>query len=619
MKNEKDFLAHKAYNMRVSSIEATSEAGSGHPTSCLSAADIMAVVFFHAMHFDLKNPDNPYNDRFILSKGHAAPVLYAAWKELGILTQTELLELRKFNSVLEGHPTPRFSRVDVATGSLGMGLSMGAGMAIDAKRQELDFCAYVLLGDSEIAEGSNWEAVEIAAYYELDNLIALVDVNNLGQRGQTMDDQNMLRIAEKFEAFGWQTYVVNGHNIDELVRACDHARNAKNKQPQIILAKTIKGYGIAEAEGKNGFHGTAFPKEQLPSLKAELKKRFFNSAWKDELYTPPVVKSGSPQMFHEVTLPDPDYKKGECVAVRDAFGHALVALGKKSSALICLDAEVSNSTRTMQFFQEIPQQFVECFLGEQNMVGMAIGLAALKNIPYIATFASFLTRAFDQLRMGAISRVALRVIGSHAGASIGSDGPSQMGLEDIAMMRLLPDSIVLYPSDAVSCYKLTLLLYHYQKGISYLRTTRSALSVIYDNNERFSIGDFNILRQSKHDCAVVIGAGVTLHEALKAYEILKKDEIFVVVIDLYSIKPLNEEKLRDIVAQSGKYVVTVEDHYLAGGIGEAVSYVLRNSCAKITCLGISEVPRSGTAQELFAWAGIDALEIVSIIKKELHD
>ena len=329
MKNENEFLAHKAYNMRISSLEATSEVGSGHPTSCLSAADIMAVVFFHAMHFDPKNPHNPYNDRFILSKGHAAPVLYAAWKELGVLTHADLLTLRKFDSTLEGHPTPRFSRVDVATGSLGMGLSIGAGMAIDSKRHALDYYTYVLLGDSEIAEGSNWEAVEIAAYYELDNLIALVDVNNLGQRGTTMDDHNMLRIAEKFEAFRWQTYIVNGHNIDELVLACDQARNAKNKQPQIILAKTIKGYGLTEAEGKNGFHGTAFPKDQVSRLKEELKKRFFNSKWKDEDYNPPVVKAGNPKMFHDITLDDPDYKKGERVAVRDAFGDALVALGKR--------------------------------------------------------------------------------------------------------------------------------------------------------------------------------------------------------------------------------------------------------------------------------------------------
>ena len=347
--NEKKILAHKAYNLRISSLESTTAAGSGHPTTCLSAVDIVAVLFFYAMRFDVNDPHNECSDRFVLSKGHAAPLLYAAWKELGVLTKEDLLSLRTFDSVLEGHPTPRFPFVDVATGSLGMGLSMGVGMALNAVRRSLDYYTYVLLGDSELTEGSVWESTEIAAYYKLKNLIAVVDVNRLGQRGETLEGHNIIKIKNKFEAFGWQTYMVDGHNINELMDACDAARSSSVDEPQIILAQTIKGYGIKEVEGKNGFHGKAFSKDKLHDIKEELKQRFYDSSWTDEEIVPHALKKCERKPFERLDIIKPSYKKGEIIAPRDAFGDALVELGKNSSQLICLDAEVSNSTRTDRF------------------------------------------------------------------------------------------------------------------------------------------------------------------------------------------------------------------------------------------------------------------------------
>jgi transketolase len=616
--NKKSFLSHKAYNLRVSSLESTSSAGSGHPTTCLSAADIVAVLFFYGMRLDVHDPQNECNDRFILSKGHAAPLLYAAWKELGVLNDEDLLSLRQFDSVLEGHPTPRVPFVDVATGSLGMGLSMGVGMAFNSVRRSLDYYTYVLLGDSELAEGAIWEAAEIAAYYKLKNLVAFVDVNKLGQRGETLEGYNISAIENKFKAFGWKTYTVDGHNIDELVTVCDEVRVSSSEKPQIILAKTVKGYGIQEIEGKNGFHGKVFNKENLKKYEEELKNKFYSSSWTDEqLLSPTSLKKCEKKSFKEVELPLPSYKKGDFVAPRDAFGDALVLLGNASSQIMCLDAEVSNSTRTDKFAQLYPEKFIECFIAEQNMVGMAIGLAARNNVPYLATFAAFLTRAFDQLRMGAISRQALRVIGTHVGTEIGADGPSQMGLEDIAMMRSLPDSIVLYPCDAVSAYKLTGLVYNYTKGISYLRITRGSYPVIYENDETFSIGDCHLIRHSDNDCAVIIGAGATLHEALKAYEQLKRQKIFVAVVDLYSIKPLPVEQLENIFKNAQKNVVVVEDHYAAGGIGEALSSVFYSEKFKMIRLNVSKIPRSGTKEALFSWAKIDVHSIVLAVKQML--
>jgi transketolase len=613
---DEKLLAKKAYNMRVSSVEMTTRAGSGHPTSSLSAADIMSALFFHAMRFNVHEPKNPCNDRFVLSKGHAAPILYAAYKELGVLSHKDLMASRTFNSVLEGHPTPRFPWVDAATGSLGMGLSIACGMAYHAKMRELPYYTYVLLGDSELAEGSVWEAVEIATHYCLDNMIAIVDVNRLGQRGETIDGHDLERIAQKFISFGWHAAIVDGHSVSSLAQTFDDMRSQKNGKPHVVLARTIKGFGVSSVEDKNGFHGKPFAPEQLEAVKLELKQRFYQKDWDhtSDMYTlsAPPVCVGVEDFI--VSIPEPQYRIGDMIATREACGDGLVALAKRSDAVVCLDAEVSNSTCTEKFKEAFPNRFIECFIAEQNMVGMAIGCAARRNITFMATFGAFFTRAFDQLRMAAISRVAIRAIGSHAGVSIGEDGPSQMALEDIAMFRLLPNSIILYPCDAVSCYKQLGLVANYSYGISYVRTTRGKTPVIYAPHTQFVVGGFHVLRQSEEDQAVIIAAGITVYEALKAYEIVR-GTMPVAVIDLYGIKPLDAVRLRAFVAQHGNKVITVEDHYLQGGIGEAVAYALRNSRSHTTSLAVRDIPRSGSTQELLSWAGIDADAIVKVLQK----
>lgn len=465
-----------AYRMRHDAIRATTAAGSGHPTSALSAADMVAALFFDAMAYDPHNPKNNNNDRFILSKGHAAPILYAAWHAAGIIDEAALLSLRQFDSVLEGHPTPRAPFVDAATGSLGMGLSIGAGMALGAKKDELSYQSYVLLGDSELSEGSIWEAAEIAAYYSLDNLIALVDVNRLGQRGPTMTEHDTEKYQVKFDAFGWNTMTIDGHDMDAIVSALASAREHTGS-PTVIIAKTIKGYGVPSVEDKNGFHGKAFPQEQLNTILEELAHKFPKASanLKPITYTPtmPEKLKGTYTTQNCTPLPDPEFNLDTPMATREGFGHGLAALGRVCPAVLSLDGEVSNSTYAEYFKKEFPDRFIECFIAEQNMVSMGVGLANRHFKPYISTFGAFMSRAFDQIRMAAISNSPLRLIGSHAGVSIGEDGPSQMGLEDIALMRTLPNSVVLYPADAVSAYKMVGLMDNYRDGISYLRTTRA--------------------------------------------------------------------------------------------------------------------------------------------------
>jgi transketolase len=618
MKHLEQFLAHKAYALRVSSILATTQAGSGHPTSSLSAADIVAVLFFYAMRFDPKNPNNPNNDRFILSKGHASPVLYAVWKELGVVSEKELLTLRTFDSVLEGHPTPRFSRSEAATGSLGQGLSIGLGMSLAARLDDLDFRTYVLMGDSEVAEGSVWEAAEVAAYYKADNLIAFIDVNRLGQTGQTMEGYDLEDYARKFAAFGWKTIMIDGHSISEIMRACDEAKKTKG-QPTIIIAKTVKGYGVDLAANKNGFHGKPFSKEELPEVLASLKNNFKEAAayqeteaWQPQL---PAEKKLSSQK-RKNALPLPAFKKEEKIPTRVAYGKALAALGSVDESVVSLDAEVKNSTYAELFEAAHPKRFFQCFIAEQNMIGMAVGLNTRGKKPYASTFACFLSRAYDQIRMAAIGKSTLKLVGSHAGVSIGEDGPSQMGLEDIAMLRAVPNSAILYPCDAVSTWKLVGQMADYDAGISYLRTTRMATPVIYDTQEEFVIGGCKVLRNNKSgNRACVVAAGITVVEALKAYELLKKEKIEIAVIDLYSVKPLDEKTLLDVARSSNNCMVTVEDHYQEGGLGEAVMYAVRNSGVKVECLAVSKLPRSGKPEELMAYEGIDAQAIVAAVKK----
>lgn len=596
-------LAYKAYKLRLLSLRATTAAGSGHLSSCLSAADLVSALFFYAME-----PD----DRFILSKGHAAPLLYAAWAESGALTEAELLTLRQFDSVLEGHPTARFACTEAATGSLGMGLSIGAGFACGSRIAQKPFYTYVLMGDAEVAEGSVWEAAEIAAYYKLHNLIAILDVNRLGQSTQTMAGFDIQQYVAKFQAFGFHVLTCNGHDMHEIVAALDAARKVSGK-PTIIIAKTYKGYGLELMQDKEGWHGKALPKEQLPAAEAELAKRF-NTAMQytqtvqtQRACSKPIIQNKS--VYGNVT---PKTEKKE-IATRVAYGEALQALGAQLPHVVALDADVKNSTYAELFAKAYPDRFIECFIAEQNMVGMAIGLARLGFIPFVSTFGCFFSRAHDQIRMAAIGQAPLRLVGSHAGVSIGQDGPSQMALEDIALMRGLPNSVVLYPADAVSTAKLVALMANYHEGVSYLRTTRGATPVIYDEKREFKLGGLQVLRQSAQDVACIVAAGVTLFEALKAHDMLAREGIAISVVDCYSIKPLPVDALRACAQKAGR-VITVEDHYAAGGLGEAVATALSGT-APVTCLAVTKLPRSGTPEELRSYEEIDAAAIVKTVKK----
>lgn len=622
MRADNMFLEHIAYNMRRSILLETSTAGSGHPTSALSATDIVAALFFNTMRIDLVHPENPDNDRFILSKGHASPVLYAAYKELGILSEAELLTYRQFSSVLEGHPMPRFKWSEAATGSLGQGLSIGVGMALAARIDNREFKTYVLMGDSELSEGSVWEAAELAAYYKLQNLVGIIDCNRLGQSGETMHGYHTERYAKKFEAFGWKTFIIDGHDMQEIIGACDKTQKMRDC-PSIIIAKTIKGYGVAEAENKNGFHGKVFKKDELPKLLDQLKERFSCAA---HYYVEQSWKPLLPQQMPyahisnnctEVQLKDPTYERGKQEMTRKAFGQALASLGGICQDVVVLDAEVKNSTYTDLFESKYPERFIESFIAEQCMIGMAVGLQKRGKIPFCATFGAFFTRAFDQIRMAAIGNNALRLVGSHAGVSIGEDGPSQMALEDIAMMRTVFGSIVLYPSDAVSTWKLVNQMVRYDQGISYLRTTRMELPIIYQPTDEFVVGGCKVLMQSEQDKVCVIAAGVTLHEAVKAYHELLKEGISISVIDLYSIKPLDQKTILAVASASNKKIITVEDHYLEGGLGQAVICALANSDITVSCLAVEKMARSGKPEELLDYEKINAQAIIAEVKSNL--
>ncbi|MCK4650691.1 transketolase [Candidatus Babeliales bacterium] len=615
------FLKNKALNLRIDSIRATTASKSGHPTSCMSAADLISTIFFHFLKYDLKNPKNPNNDRFILSKGHAIPVVYAAWKGLGVISDEELLNLRKFDSVLEGHPTSRFKYNEAATGSLGQGLAIGVGMAINAKHENLDYKTYVMLGDGEIAEGSVWEACELAAYYKLDNLIAIVDCNRLGQSGSSLHGHEVEKIAKKFEAFGFKTYVIDGHNIEQIFETIQDVFEIKYK-PTVIIAKTFKGYSLEKIQDKLGFHGKPFKKEDLDKIIDQLKNKFPQAAQFEpsEIYKPKLNEQKAVKVsIKKITLDlnkdsnSSIFDNGKEIATRKAFGYALEALGCESKNIFVLDGDVKNSTFTEIFEEKFQERFIQCFIAEQSMVGISTGLVLRDKIPFAATFGAFFTRAYDQIRMAGIGCNALRLVGSHCGVSIGADGPSQMGLEDIAMIRVIPNSIVLYPSDGVSAYKLTELMANYHDGISYLRTSRPSTPIIYDKNEEFKIGGCKVLKQSDNDKCCIIAAGITLIESLKAYEELKSKGVLVSVIDLYSVKPLDEKTIREISKKSDNKIVTVEDHYLQGGMGEAVNSIVVNDNIKIKNLSVKILPRSGTKDELLKYAQIDCQSIVRIV------
>ena len=623
MNKLKKFLEKKAYNMRLSSLIMTSLAGSGHPTSCLSAADIVSALFFYAMRYDPDCPIHPNNDRFILSKGHAAPLLYAAWKEVGVISDEELKTYRNIDSPLEGHPTMRFEYTEAATGALGIGLSIGVGMALAARLDNLDYKTYVLLGDSEVSEGAVWEAAQLAHFYKLNNLIAILDCNRLGQSTETMHGYHVKRYKEKFEAFGFKTIVIDGHDMIQVMEALDKAKES-NDLPVIIIAKTIKGYGAKRVENKLGFHGKAFAKEDLNEIFADFETEFATIARFDETtydFKPQLPPKPSfeyeANICSSLTLPTPSYKKGDEIPTRKVYGQAIAKLGTICKSVVSLDAEVKNSTFAEIFEKANPDRFFQCFIAEQNMVGMAIGFDRRGKIPFSSTFGAFMTRAHDQIRMAAVGQNRLRLVGSHAGVSIGQDGPSQMGLEDIAMMRCLPKSIVLYPCDAVSTYKLVEQMSHYSEGISYLRTTRMKTPVVYDNSEDFPIGGCKVLKQNDYDKVCVVAAGVTVFEALKAYEKLQEGGITISVIDLYSIKPLDVDTLVRLGKKSGNRIITVEDHYLEGGMGEAVSSALVNSPIVVHCLAVKSLPCSGKPHELLEFAEIDYAAISRLVKELL--
>ena len=603
-----EILKGIANQLRIHSIEETTAAGSGHPTSCCSAADLVATLFFGHMRYDPKNPHYYNNDRFILSKGHAAPLLYAAWAEAGLVPQEELLKLRQLHSDLEGHPTPRLSFVDVATGSLGQGLSVGVGMALCARLDNLDYRTYVLLGDGECSEGSVWEAAALAGYNQLNNLVALIDINRLGQSDPTPLGHNLDVYKRRFESFGWRTEEIDGHDVEEILEVL--AAVGLGNQPLVLLAKTLKGAGISFIQDKEGWHGRALTKEEAEKAIAELKPSA-RSGIGHPIQAPsqlPAPKNDAPASY-----PPLNYKLGDKVATREAFGNALARIGEADLRVVGLDGDTKNSTYSEKFLKKFPNRFVECFIAEQNMVGVATGFAARGKVPFASTFATFFSRAFDQVRVAGISMSNLKLCGSHVGVSIGEDGPSQMGLEDLAMMRAIPGGCVLYPSDAVSAEKLMDQM-AVNKGIFYLRTSRPKTEILYNNDEQFPIGGAKVLRQGAGDKATVVAAGVTLYEALKAADALKNEGIGITVIDAYSVKPLAKDVILGAAQKTNNQVVTVEDHYAEGGLGDAVAGELSASGVRVHKLAVRELPHSGKPEELLAKYGIDAHAIVRQVK-----
>lgn len=648
--------------IRNSIIASTSTAGSGHPSSSLSAVELTSVLFFGGfLKQNTKDFGSILNDKFILSKGHAAPLLYSLYEAAGVLSEKELLTLRKFDSRLQGHPTPAVPFVDVTTGSLGQGLSVGLGMAlgIRLKIKELQLklkqepTVWVLLGDSEMAEGQVWEAMEIASYYNVNNLIGIVDINRLGQSGETDLGWNIETYKKRIETFGWHVLEIkNGHNIEEIKKIFTKANSLNtihSQKPTMILARTIKGKGVSFMEDKSGWHGKAVPKDRLQEALDAIGS--YDKNIKGEITPPPIVDlkqlnetknilnklssvMDSVDGLFPASAPSQNesprvsgspsdhatYDRTQLIATREAFGDALADLGNSNPKVVALDAEVGNSTFTERLKETNPSHFFQMFIDEENMVSVGLGLSKTGYVPYISTFAAFLTRAYDQIRMAQYSNPTINIIGSHAGCSIGQDGASQMALEDISMMRSIRESNLLYPSDAVSAYKLIQEMANH-RGINYLRTTREKTPVLYKNDEEFLIGGCKVhFTTRKASDVLIISAGITLHEALKAQKILEQKQIHTVVIDLYSIKPLDSKTLNELVKKT-KHIVVVEDHYESGGIGEAVLSVLSSSHYPLTTshsfthLCVRKEPRSGTPEELLRYEEIDAEAIVKAVTK----
>jgi transketolase len=593
---------------RVDSIRMAATAKSGHPTSAMSAADLMAVLLDGYLRYDFDTPKSPSNDRLIFSKGHASTLVYAIFRAAGVVSEEELLTYRKHGSLLEGHPTPVLPWVDVATGSLGQGLPIGVGTALAAKYLDrVPARTWVLCGDSEMAEGSIWEAFEHAAHYELDNLTAILDGNRLGQRGETMVGWDLDRYTERALAFGWHAILVDGHDVEAIDNAYAEAVATTGK-PTVVVARTVKGKGVAAVEDVNGFHGK--PLDDTDPAIAELGGQ---RNIRIEVAQPEPV---APHRFPGGELELPRYEVGSEVATRKAYGEALAALGAARGEVVALDGEVSNSTFAELFAKAYPERFFEMYIAEQQMVAAAVGLQVVGWRPFASTFAAFLTRAYDFIRMAAVSRARLVLSGSHAGVSIGEDGPSQMGLEDIAAFRAIHGSVVLHPCDGNQTAKLVAQLADVD-GIAYLRTLRPAMPVLYDPDDEFEIGGSRVLRSSDEDEVAIVAAGITVHEALKATDSLAEEGIVARVIDLYSIKPLDAETLFAAADATQGRLVTVEDHWAEGGLGEAVlaAFADVDERPRVTMLAVREMPSSGTPDELLATAGIDAEHIAAAARK----
>jgi len=602
-----EYLENIANILRLHSIRPTTKAKSGHPTSCLSSAEIVATLFFNVMNIDPKHIDYLDNDEFILSKGHAAPILYAALAEIGVFPREKLMTLRRFDSELEGHPVPRVKGIRVATGSLGQGLSIGLGMAYAKRLLGINRRVYVLLGDGEVAEGSVWEALNLAGKLKMSNLVAILDMNRLGQSEPTMFQWDWEAYAKRVEAFGWNVTVCDGHDVRDLMRAFEEAK--KSDKPFFIIAKTIKGKGVSFLENVEGRHGTALSEEELSRAEKEILPKIKEVKFEPRNFIEAKIPI-EPRRKYSIKT---EYKIGDMIATREAFGRALVKLGEQNDKMVVLDGDVKNSTFTIYFFNRFPERSLQCYIAEQNMVGVAVGLQSQGFDVFLSSFACFLSRAYDQIRMASYSRANLKIAGSHAGVSIGEDGPSQMGLEDLALFRAIFGSVVLYPCDGVSTEKLTCAMANYE-GISYIRTTRPRTPVIYSNDEEFHIGGSKVLKWSKNDEVTVVAGGITVHEALKAYEKLKAEGINIRVIDCYSIKPLDSETLIRAFEET-KYIITVEDHYPEGGIGEAVASL----GLRPRILAVRKMPHSGKPEELLAEQGIDAAGIINEVRKIISE
>ena len=602
--------------LRRDVIAMTTAAGSGHPTSCLSMAEIISTLFFDAMKFDIHNPRLLDNDEFILSKGHAAPILYAAHFRAGS-SKTSLETLRRYGSPYEGHPMPgTFPWAKVATGSLGQGLSVGVGMALANRLHSRSSRTYVLCGDGEVAEGSIYEGLAAAAHYKLDTLCLIVDVNRLGQSEPTMLQHNLKAYQKRFAAFGCHTIIVDGHDCAELSKAYREAAATKGKMT-VILAKTFKGKGVSFAENHEAWHGKPFSASQAEDALREIPnpsipKLNINPPAKTRVITSSKLK----QKKHVEKLPIP-FNKTDTVATRKAYGVVLALLAQYDSEVVALDAETKNSTYAELLEKQYPNRFVQAYIAEQNLVGMALGMAVKGVKAYASTFAAFFTRAHDQLRMAGLSSVSFTCVGSHAGVSIGEDGPSQMALEDIAMFRSIMNSTVVYPSDAISTLRLVEGL-HNETGVKYVRTSRPATPLLYKSSEKFPLGGIKVLKQSSNDVCVLVGAGITVHECLKAYGILQRKGIAAAVVDCYSIKPfLATNRLLSLCKNKDVKIIVVEDHYREGGIGEMLAQKTSGK-ATIISLAVTKMPRSGPAEKLMAAQGIDAKRIVQAALKHIH-